>query len=289
MRHVQLRAFHQVAIAGGFSRAAEALHLTQPAISDQVRRLEEEYDVLLFDRRRKQVSLTPAGQRLLEVTRRLFEAESQAGELLSEAKALSSGRLRIIADSALHVLHVLTPFRQKYPGVNIKVRTGNSAQVVAALQAYDADLGVLGEMPPLREFDVLNLGSTPIVAFAARTLAGAPVGPARLAELAKWPLVLREQGSKTRHKIEAAARRAGVSLTAAIEAEGREAIREIVAAGAGIGFVSEAEFGHDPRLVKIALAEEGLAMDEALVCLSERAGGKLIAAFMQIAGMEAVK
>ena len=83
MRYVQLRAFHYVAISGGFSRAAEELLLTQPAISDQVRKLEEEYDILLFNRQRKQVTLTPAGEKLLTITRRMFDTESQALELLS--------------------------------------------------------------------------------------------------------------------------------------------------------------------------------------------------------------
>ena len=73
MRYVQLRAFHNVAIHGGFSRAAEALCLTQPAISDQVRKLEEEYDVLLFDRKKKQVTVTAFGKKLLEITHRLFD------------------------------------------------------------------------------------------------------------------------------------------------------------------------------------------------------------------------
>jgi DNA-binding transcriptional LysR family regulator len=73
MRYVQLRAFHYVAICGGFSRAAEALFLTQPAISDQVRKLEEEYDILLFNRHKKQVTLTAPGERLLEITRRMFD------------------------------------------------------------------------------------------------------------------------------------------------------------------------------------------------------------------------
>ena len=94
MRYVQLRAFHYVAICGGFSRAAEALCLTQPAISDQVRKLEEEYDVILFNRHKKQVSLTRAGQQLLEITRRLFDVEKQALELLSESRALRAESAR---------------------------------------------------------------------------------------------------------------------------------------------------------------------------------------------------
>src|SRR3546814_17641614 len=90
MRYVQLRAFHYVAITGGFSRAAEALCLTQPAISDQVRKLEEEYDVILFNRHKKQVSITKAGQHILEITRRLFDVEQQDLELTTESRALSS-------------------------------------------------------------------------------------------------------------------------------------------------------------------------------------------------------
>jgi LysR family transcriptional regulator, low CO2-responsive transcriptional regulator len=283
MRHAQLRAFHHVAVEGGFSRAAEALRLTQPAISDQVRSLEADYDVLLFDRRRKQVVLTEAGQRLLEVTRRLFEVENQARELLSEARALSAGRLRIIADSALHLLHVLAPFRERYPGVEVEVRTGNSQQVIAALEAYESDLGVLGDAPAGEAFDVLSLGSTPIIAFAARRSSAARSGSIGLAELALQPLVLRERGSKTRQKIEAAAAQRGIVLHAPIEAEGREAVREIVAAGAGVGVVSEAEFGHDPRLARIVISDVDIRMEESLVCLRDRAGGKLISAFMAIA------
>lgn len=283
MRYVQLRAFHHVAIHGGFSRAAEALHLTQPAISDQVRKLEQEYDILLFDRRKKQVIVTEAGQKLLEITHRLFEVENQALELLSESRALSSGSLRIMADSALHLLQFLRPFREKYPGVQVTVHSGNSEDVVAALLSYEADIGVLGEAIERREFERLQLSSTPLVAFAAATSEFSNLASVSLRQLAKVPLVLRERGSMTRQKLEDAALRSDIKLVAAIEAEGREAIREIVASGAGVGIVSEAEFGHDPRLVKIPITGDPIYMDEALICLQERTNGKLIRAFMLMA------
>ena len=283
MRYVQLRAFHYVAIHGGFSRAAEHLHLTQPALSDQVRKLEEEYDVILFNRRKKQVTLTAAGRRLLDVTHRFFEVETQALELLSESRALSAGTLRIVADSAMHLLHVLRPFRAKYPKVRLSLCDGNSQEVLDALFNYEADIGVLGDMPPNRDVEVVRLSTTPLVAFAAVGSEAAGASSLTLRQLSRYPLVLREPGSKTREKLQEAARRAGIELTAAIEAEGREAIREIVASGAGVGVVSEAEFGHDPRVVKIPLAGESLTMDEALICLRERAGGKLVKAFMDMA------
>lgn len=286
MRYVQLRAFHYVATCGGFSRAAEALCLTQPAISDQVRKLEEEYDILLFNRVKKQVALTNAGSKLLEVTNRLFENERQALELLSESRAFSLGTLRIIADSAHHVLPVLSQFRSKYPGIFISLRAGNTEEVISALYRYDADIGILGEVPSNKDINVLKLSSTPLVAFASKESSYAGLKSVSLNDLANHPLVLREPGSKTRAKLEEAALNQGIELRADIEAEGREAVREIVASGAGIGIVSETEFGNDNRLVQIPISGPRMRMDEALICLRERNGGKLIRAFMAMAEAE---
>ncbi|MCO5064558.1 MAG: LysR substrate-binding domain-containing protein [Rhizobiaceae bacterium] len=283
MRYVQLRAFHYVAICGGFSRAAEALFLTQPAISDQVRKLEEEYDVLLFNRHKKQVNLTRQGARLLEITRRMFDTEQQALDLLSESRALRSGTLRIVADAAHHLLQILARFREKYPGIRVTVRAGNTQSVIASLFAYEADIGVLGEIPEGREFDILKLNSSPIVAFVSRDHPLAGTRKLSLHQLAAQPLVMRERGSKTRHKLEALAVSQEIELKPTIEAEGREAVREIVASGAGIGFVSRAEFGNDARLLPIEIDAPEMLMDEALICLRERSSGKLVKAFWDMA------
>jgi aminoethylphosphonate catabolism LysR family transcriptional regulator len=283
MRYVQLRAFHYVAICGGFSRAAETLFLTQPAISDQVRKLEEEYDVLLFNRHKKQVTPTVAGQQLLEITRRMFDTEQQALELLSESRALRSGTLRIVADAAHHLLHILGQFRQKYPGIQVSVRAGNTETVISSLYSYEADIGVLGEIPTGRDFEVVNLNSTPIVAFVSTDHPLASAKSLSLHELSLLPLVMRERGSKTRAKLEDLAAKEGFEFKPAIEAEGREAVREIVASGAGVGFVSAAEFGQDARLVRIPIAAPEMLMDEALICLKERSGGKLVRVFLDIA------
>jgi aminoethylphosphonate catabolism LysR family transcriptional regulator len=283
MRYVQLRAFHQVAISGGFSRAAEALFLTQPAISDQVRKLEEEYDVLLFNRNKKQVTLTHSGQKLLEITHRMFDTEQQALELLTESRALRSGTLRIVADAAHHLLHILGSFRARYPGVQVSVRAGNTETVISSLYSYDADIGVLGELPAGRDFEVLKLNSTPIIAFTSIDHPLSGKTSLTLKQLGQESLVMRERGSKTRQKLEELAAAAKVELRPVIEAEGREAVREIVASGAGIGFVSAAEFGQDSRLVPIAIDAPETLMDEALICLRERSGGKLVRAFLDMA------
>jgi aminoethylphosphonate catabolism LysR family transcriptional regulator len=284
VRYVQLRAFHHVATTGGFSRAALALNLTQPAISDQVRKLEEEYEVQLFNRIRRQITLTAEGERLLAITRRFFEVEREALDLLAERRALSQGNLRIIADAPHHLLHILGRFRQRYPSVRIMLNSGNTEDVLEALYSYEADAGVLGEVPSGQDLTVLPLNSSPIIAFAATGHPAAAHDSLSLTDLADMPLVFRERGSRTRSKLEQAASAAGVALVPAIEAEGREAVRELVAAGAGIGFVSAAEFGQDLRLKPIPLAgAEGLTMDEALVCLSARTDGKLLRAFLAMA------
>ncbi len=283
MRYVQLRAFHQVALAGGFSRAASELNLTQPAISDQVRKLEEEYDVLLFSRQHRQIALTAMGERLLAITHRLFDAEDQARGLLSESRALRLGTLRLAADSVHHVLHVLTAFRAIYPGVRITVSAGNTETIVAQLQSYEADIGVLGDMAAHRDFEIIALNAARIIAVVAPDHPMASRRSLSLAELAGMPLVIRENGSRTRRLLEQRATETGIRLSYAIEVEGREAALDIVAAGAGIGFVSEAELRGERGLVPIALDGPPILMEESLICLSERRDNKAIKAFLDVA------
>lgn len=286
MRYTQLRAFHYVATHGGFSRAAEALFISQPAISDQVRKLEEEYDILLFDRSKRQVSVTAKGKILLEITNRMFDQETQARDFLTESGALNSGTLKLFVDSAYHVTDLLSLFRHEYPRVSILMRVGNTDDVTAALKSYEADIGVFGEMSDKKELDMLPLGNSPLVAFAAK---GSEFGLLELdsyADLQKYPLVLREKGSKTRQKLEKAAQSVGVSLKPTIVTEGREAVREVVASGAGIGFVSMAEFSPDPRLFQIPLPDPCPVMEEVMVCLHDRRNQKVIKAFMTMAAKQ---
>lgn len=280
MRYSQIRAFHYVAISGGFSRAAEALSLTQPAVSEQVRKLEGHHDVLLFNRDRKQVTLTPAGERLLLTTKQFFEVEQQISDILSENRASLEGTLRIMADSAYHLTHRLKNFRTKNPNVLVSVRTGNTADILTALRNYDAEIGVVGSLNPGSDMEIMSLGTSPIVAFTSKSFLR-NLGPTTsIEELVQHPLVFREKGSKTRQKLEEESLRLGISLKPAFEVEGREAVQEIVAAGAGIGFVSEAELGSDARLIKLQLNCPQLTMTESLIYLKQRSDVRMIRAFM---------
>ncbi|MDU8946492.1 LysR substrate-binding domain-containing protein [Ovoidimarina sediminis] len=279
MRYAQLRAFHHVALAGGFSRAAELLKQTQPSVSDQVRRLEEAHDVLLFDRSGRRVRMTEAGEGLFNLTKSFFEVEEGIAAYLDRNRAAVTGRLRIVADSAVHVTGAIGRFRVAYPKVAISLWSGNTEDVLSRLRSYDAEVGVVGNTGHAPDLDQMDLGLSPIVAIAAHGLIPGEPKTIAFQDIVRWPLVIREPGSRTRARLEAAAAEAGVTLSPVIEVEGREAMREIVASGAGLGFVSEAELGHDPRLRKIAIIGGELMMAETVVSLRARRDVPVIRAF----------
>ncbi len=280
--HAQLKAFHAVAVHGGFTRAAERLFLSQPAISDQVRKLEEHFGVQLFHRTKRSVQLSELGEQLLAITRRLFAAEGEAEELLSSSRALRSGQLTLAVDSPVHVLPYIARFNARYPGIRISLVTGNTDEALGRLFDYRADLAVLGR--PVEDARLLcqTLSSGPLVAFVARSHPWAQRHDIVLADLDDLPMVLREQGSMTRQLLEEEMQQAGLRLRPAIEVEGREAVRELVLAGMGVGVVSAAELGEHPQVHALPIRDCRRQMTETLVCLRAEAGRRLIGAFLEL-------
>ena len=270
-------------LMGGFSRAAEALFLTQPAISEQVRKLEQDHDVLLFHRERKRVRLTNEGEQLFRYTKQYFEVEKKIEEYLSATSAVLDGELRIVADSAHHITFLLGKFCKQYPHVSVTLNTGNTESILENLRAYNAEIGIVGAVPQGKDMEILDLGSTEITAFAANDF---PLNSKRsitIKDLSKLPLIFRESGSKTRQKLVDEAKKHGINLKPAIVAEGREAVREVVASGAGIGFVSQAEYGSDDRFTKLKLRDVNILMSESIVHLTQRGDVKVIRIFMDFA------
>lgn len=279
MRHAQLRAFHAVAVHGSFSKAADKLFRTQPAISDQVTKLEKDYEVQLFDRHKRTVKLTNTGRKLLDITRKMFEMENEARELLSESQALKRGHLNIAADAPTHVVQLIGNFQQQYPGISISLSIGNSDEVMRQLLEYQADICVIANAPTDSRFKSLKLRSDPLVAFVSTNHSWAKRRSITLADFENEQLVMREKGSSTRQIIEEEFNSNSITCNIAMEAESREAIREAVAAEVGVGIVSEPEFGFDPRLKAISIRDWTRSMTESLVCLKERASLRGISAF----------
>lgn len=283
MNHTQVKAFHAVARLGSFSRAAEALFLTQPAVSEQVRRLEQENDMLLFKRGRKGVRLTESGEELFHFTKRYFEIEEEIDGCLTAWKSRLSGHLRIVADSAMHVSDILSRFRARYPNVRVTIRSGNTEKIIHELREYNAEIGVVGSLPRASDMDSLEIGSSRLIAFAHRDLFATTRKRISIKALRNYPLVLREPGSRTRQQVLESARAAGVSLAPAFEVEGREAVRSVVLSKGGIGFVSRAEYSADDRLLELEVTDLKSRMPESIVYLSQRKDVRLIRAFMDFA------
>ncbi|MEK9672552.1 MAG: LysR substrate-binding domain-containing protein [Rhodospirillaceae bacterium] len=287
MYYSKLRAFHAVAVQGGFSRAAAHLHLTQPTLSDQVRKLEQDFDVLLFNRTSRSVSLTDSGRQLLAITTRMFECEGEAMEFLREAQDLLTGTLTLSADAPFHILKIVGEFRATYPGVAVNIKIGNSEEILQQLFDFEADIGVLSRVPEDARLKVLALRDDPLVAVISKDHPWAARKSIRFAELADQPLVLRERGSTTRQLVEDEFARLNIQPGSVMEVEGRESIREAVATGNGIGFISKPEFGFDSRLCMLELKNCKLPMYEYMVCLDNRAEMRVVRAFwdMAVAGL----
>jgi aminoethylphosphonate catabolism LysR family transcriptional regulator len=282
MNHAQLRAFHAVASEGSFTRAAEALHVTQPTLSGQVKALEERYGVKLFDRRGRRVHPTELGRSLLDLTRRLFSLEAEAEQILGAAKGLKRGHLRLAADAPFHVIGALSAFAKRYPGIRLSLTIGNSEEILEALVEHRADVAVLANIPEDPRVHAVPFRRDRLIAFVEQNHPWAGRESLTLKELAGRRLVLREIGSTTRRLFETAMAARGLALGEVLEVNSREAVRETVAAGLGIGVVSESEFGSDRRLVPLPIEAEELAMTEYVACLSERRDLSLVRAFLDI-------
>jgi len=282
MNHAQLRAFHTVAVEGGFTRAAERLRVTQPTLSAQVKALEEGYGVALFDRRGRGVVLTALGEQLLALSRRLFLLEEEAQELLMRVHDLTTGHLRVSADGPYHAVPLLAAFAARYPAVHVSLAIGNSGEVIDSLLQFRADAAVVADIEDDDRIETVLCAVNRLVIFVPREHPWARRRGISLAELEGQPMVLRERGSMTRELFERAAAKAKIAPRVVMEIESREAVREAVAAGLGIGVVSAAEFGHDQRLAAVPVAGGDLATREYVAWLRERRGLRIVRAFAAV-------
>lgn len=279
MRHAQLKAFHAVAVHGSFSRAAERLSLTQPAVSDHVKKLEATYGVQLFTRSAQGVNLTNMGRKLFAIAERQFEAETQAMELLSRGRTLEEGQLTIGADAAVHILPAIARFRLGHPRLAVRLVTGNSAQLLRRLDDFSIDVAVTAERPSDPAILARLLRSDPLVAVVQRSSKLARLRKLSFEQLVKLPLILREAGSMTRALLLEEVSRRGLILQDTIEIESREAAREAAAQGLGLAIMSAGELVPDHRLATLTITGWDTEMEEWMLCLKARAGLHVINSF----------
>lgn len=279
----QLRAFHAVAIEGGFTKAARVLNVSQPTLSQEVKALEETHGVRLLERGKRSVTTTPAGETLLAAARRLFAAEQEVLQLLAGAHHLEGGTLALGADSPMHAMPLLAAFTRRHPGPKVTVTMGNSATLLAGLFDSRLDVAVLADAPGDGRLYVMPLRRDPVCALLPAKHPLARRRSLRLSDLAGETLLLREQGSMTRRLVEQALHEAEVEGAARLVIATREAVMEATAQGLGVGFVSEAEFTGDPRLVLRPFSDARIEMDEFVVCLRDRRRLGVVRAFVEVA------
>ncbi len=272
LENFRLRVFRAVADEMSFRKAAEVLHLSQPAVSQHIHALEEEAGVQLFDRARgeghgSQISLTEAGRVLLGYANTAAETMVEARRALAALNHEVVGELRLGASTtvAQYVLpRILGAFLRQYPQVKLSLVSGNTERIVESVAEKKVALGII-EGPAMRRDvktermvrDEMVLIVSPNHASALRK--GAVITPA---ELAKLPLLLRERGSGSRRVVERALKKVGIplrSLGVAMELDSTEAIISGVEAELGVGFVSRWAIGKVLRLGSVrVVAVEGL-------------------------------
>lgn len=283
MSAARLRAFLAVAQHGSFSAAARALGLSQPTLTTQVQSLEQQYRVTLFHRRGRGVELSDIGLRLLPIVRQMSALESEAVSLLHDSGELSTGHLKLGAVGPFHVTEMVDAYRKRYPRVEVSIRIGNSAEVFDDLQNYVVDIGVLARFHDAPGFNAIHYASHAIILFVHHQHPFAGRDAIRIEELQGQPMLKREQGSSTRRELETALATAGVKTVTAMEIGSREALREAVARGMGIGAVSEAEFIPDPRIRPVRLEGDPAITETYLYCLAERRESQLLRSFLDVA------
>lgn len=244
-----LRCLVAVAEGGSLSRAAEHLGISQPTVSVTLAGLERAAGTLLLHRRPR-VALTDAGREMLVRARLVLSRMQELEGAVSAFRGLQRGSLAIGFSTPAYAMPVIAAFLRSHPAISIRTRLGNTAGLLDALAACEIEVAIMTLIDPVEGMACLKVADQRLVACMPRH--GAP-RRISLAHLAAGPLVLREKGSMTRLMLERALASQGLAPQVRLEVGSREAAREAIAAGIGIGVVLDGELGGDSRLAVVPI------------------------------------
>lgn len=253
----QLKVFEAVARHRSFSRAAEELHLTQPAVSTQVRKLQEHAGLPLFEQLGKKIHLTPAGAQMLQSSREIIQKFQEAEEAMAQYKGVSGGRLKVSVISAGDYFFpsLLVDFAQRHPGVSLDFGVCNREELLAQLDQNLTDLAVM--VRPPEDLDVVAEPFAPhpylIVAAPSHPLAGTRRIP--VSRVAREPFVVREKGSDTWNSMGEGFGAALGDVNIAMEIRSTETIKQAVIAGMGVSFLSAHTISHELQSGSLAVLD----------------------------------
>jgi LysR family transcriptional regulator, transcriptional activator of the cysJI operon len=265
MENFRLKVFRTVAEESSFRRAAERLHLSQPAVSQQIHALEEELAVTLFDRGKGRIRLTDAGVVLLRYARKGARLAEEARAALDRTHGETTGALRIGASMTVtqYILpRMLGAFLEQHPRIDLSVTSANTEHIAAALANGKIDLGLIEGPISSREVFRQRFFEDRLVLIVGRRYPWPPKPTVPVRALTGVPLLMRERGSGSRHVVELALRRAGLrlkDLRVTMNLDSIVAIISAVEAGLGAGFVSEWAIQKELRLSTVrVIPVEGL-------------------------------
>jgi DNA-binding transcriptional LysR family regulator len=280
-----LETLQAVARHGSFSRAARELRLTQPAVSMQVRRLEQALGLPLLERVGKRAFPTKAGEVLLAHAGRA-RRELEAGlEVVQQLRGVVAGRIRL-GTSASFSIYLLPPalrrFRSRYPKTELTVVTGNAPEIARGVVQNDLDVGIVSLPVRERELAVTAFHRHELVAIAPPDRRWRRGQRVRAAELAREPLILFEQGATLRRVIDEWFQRAGVAPTLPMELNNTEAIKKLVESGLGLSVTSWFSVEDEVRARKLAAArlEPPLHRDIGVILRKDKPKTPVLEAFL---------
>lgn len=281
--YAQLRAFNAVARERSFSEAAKRLYVTQPAVTTQVRALEDAYGVSLFDRGGPEVAPTPLGRRLFDVTQRLAGIEEAVEDVLSASRDLASGELSIAAGSPHTALGLVAEFKRRHPAIEVDVALGNYQLTWERLLDRRVDVAVITFAPGDARTMTLPVARHRLLVLLPKRHRLARQPEVALADLAAMDVIFREDTSHTQRVVRDALGAAKVTLHPVLTLGSREAVQEAVANKMGIGFVLEGETGADARVCTRPLADAKGTSWEHVACLKGQERRRVVGAFLDVA------
>ncbi len=259
----QLQVFVCAARHLSFARAAEELHLTQPAISMQVKELEAAVGLPLFDRSGRRIALSTPGEYFLVHARRMLGALKDAADAMARMKGVESGRLTvgIVSTAKYFVPRLLAEFRRAHPAVELRLEVGNRQALVAQLLSNEVDLAIMGTPP--RELDTRAepFATNPLVMIAAPEHPLARLSQVPVAALSDLVFLVREPGSGTRASMEIFLKERRIQPATQVEMPSNETIKQAVMADMGVSILSIHTIGLELAAGVIRMLEvEGLPL-----------------------------
>jgi len=236
----QLKVFEAVAAYRSYTEAAKKMHMTQPAVSMQIKQLEDQAGLLLFDRLGKQVSITQAGEELLHYSKNIHQQLEEAEQVLDELRGLKRGKLHLTMASTANYFapQLIAAFHHEYPDAKVILDVTNRAGLIDAVENNTTDMAIMGRPPKGHSMVGIPFMDNPLVAIAAPSHPLAKKKMIRLQELQDETFIVREKSSGTRIAVDRFFAEHDIELPARMEMNRSEAIKQAVMAELGLGIVS---------------------------------------------------